>query len=145
MAVYYDIINWSNGKSLFVRDAIRRLLHSQTLTRQDVEEIKDLLKKECGFDNITAIPVPANDTDIPSIYNQENQIRLQQILSPHNIAALYDKTPLVFSPNGLSVVYGKNGSGKSSYSKILKKLCWSRDKDIILKKMYILVMIHHNQ
>ena len=72
MAVYYDIINWSNGKSLFVRDAIRRLLHSQTLTRQDVEEIKDLLKKECGFDNITAIPVPANDTDIPSIYDQEN-------------------------------------------------------------------------
>lgn len=134
MAVYYDIINWSNGKSLFVRDAIRRLLHSQTLTKQDVEEIKDLLKKECGFDNITAIPVPANDTDIPSIYNQKNQIRLQQILSPHNIAALYDKTPLVFSPNGLSVVYGKNGSGKSSYSKILKKLCWSRDKDIILKK-----------
>lgn len=134
MTVYNEILNWSNGKSMFIRDAIRRLLHSQVLTQQDVEEIKDLLKKECGFDNITAIPVPASDADIPSISNHNNQIRLQQIISPHNITALYDKASLVFSKDGLSVVYGKNGSGKSSYSKILKKFCWSRDKDVILKK-----------
>ena len=134
MAVYEDIINWSTSKPMFVRDAIRRMLNNQTISSQDFEEIKNLLKKENGFDGIHIIPVPVSVSDIPTITHDNKQIRLNQICSPHNIAALFDNTPLEFSINGLTIVYGKNGSGKSSYSKILKKLCWSRDKNVLLKK-----------
>ncbi|MDN3709706.1 hypothetical protein QW060_22410 [Myroides ceti] len=34
----------------------------------------------------------------------------------------------------MTIVYGGNGSGKSSYSRILRKLCWSRNPSVTLKK-----------
>lgn len=134
MAVYSDIITWSNNKAPFIKDAIRRILHCTELTEQDIQEIKELLKKEHGFDEITIIPSPATNADIPAITTATNQVRLKQISSPHNISALYESTALNFSLDGLTIVYGKNGSGKSSFSKILKKLCWSRDNGVVLKK-----------
>lgn len=134
MAVYSDIITWSNNKAPFIKDAIRRILHCTILTAQDIQEIKELLKKEHGFEGITLVPSPATNADIPPIITSTNQVRLMQISSPHNISALYESTTLNFSPDGLTIVYGKNGSGKSSFSKILKKLCWSRDNEVILKK-----------
>ena len=134
MAVYQDIISWSKNKPSFMRDAIRRLLSSPILTTGDMVEIMDLIKKENGFNGIALEPRPARDEDAPTVSGANDYVRLCQISSPHNIAALYENTPLVFSPVGLSVVYGKNGSGKSSYSKILKKFCWSRDRHVELKK-----------
>lgn len=134
MAVYQDIISWSKNKPSFMRDAIRRLLSSPMLTTGDMAEIMDLIKKENGFNGIALEPRPARDEDAPTVSGANDYVRLCQISSPHNIAALYENTPLVFSPVGLSVVYGKNGSGKSSYSKILKKFCWSRDRHVELKK-----------
>ncbi len=134
MAVYSDIITWSNNKAPFVKDAIRRILHSTELTEQDIQEVKELLKKEHGFEGITIEPSPATNADIPAITTSTNQVRLKQVSSPHNISALYESTALSFSLNGLTIVYGKNGSGKSSFSKILKKLCWSRENGVVLKK-----------
>ena len=134
MAVYQDIISWSKNKPSFMRDAIRRLLSAPILAAGDIAEIKDLVKKETGFDGIALESHPAREEDAPVASGANDYVRLHQISSPHNIAALYENTPLVFSPAGLSVVYGKNGSGKSSYSKILKKFCWSRDRHVELKK-----------
>ena len=134
MAVYNEIIDWAANKPMFIRVAIRRLLNNQILTDQEIGEIKELLKKENGFDGISITPLPVSDADIPSNISTSDSVKLKRIESPHNITALSDRTPLEFSTEGLSVVYGKNGSGKSSYSRILKKLCWSRDKNIILKK-----------
>ena len=134
MAVYSDIITWSNNKAPFIKDAIRRILHCTVLTAQDIQEIKELLKKEHGFEGITLVPSPATNADIPPIITSTNQVRLKQISSPHNISALYESTALNFSLDSLTIVYGKNGSGKSSFSKILKKLCWSRDNGVVLKK-----------
>lgn len=134
MAVYNEIINWAANKPTFIRDALRRLLNNQTLSDQEIEEIKKLLKKENGFEDITITPLPVSDANIPSNINSSDIAKIIKIESPHNITALSNRTPLEFSTEGLSIVYGKNGSGKSSYSRILKKLCWSRDKNIVLKK-----------
>lgn len=134
MAIYDEIINWAANKPMFLRDAIRRLLNSQVLSDQDVEELKELLKKENGFEDITISPSPVSAANIPSNISTSDSVKLKGIESPHNITALSDRIPLEFSTEGLSIVYGKNGSGKSSYSRILKKFCWSRDKNTILKK-----------
>jgi hypothetical protein len=37
---------------------------------------------------------------------------------------------------GLTVVYINNGSGKSSYTRTKKKLCWSRNPGITLKNVF---------
>src|SRR5690606_11847148 len=46
---------------------------------------------------------------------------------------------------GLTVVNGGNGSGKSSYSRILRKLCWSRNPSVELKKNVFAPSAHPQQ
>jgi energy-coupling factor transporter ATP-binding protein EcfA2 len=135
MAIYQEILTWSASKTEFIRDALRRIVTTQNLTQSDIDELTALLKKEEGDTSVLISAIPLDDTHIPtSIATGLNYPRLISIKNPENICALYNQANLQFSNNGLIVVYGNNGSGKSSYSRILKKLCWSRDKSIDLKK-----------
>lgn len=58
--------------------------------------------------------------NVPS--HVSGDIRIQSIGEIEGIDALAPRNPLPFAPK-LSVVYGSNGSGKSGYARILKKLC----------------------
>lgn len=133
MTIYQEIINWSKDKYPFIKDSIRRLLIHPTLTDKDYDEIYELLKKDAGFPAAVSSIAPT-ENDIPTNTGSAIDIKLLGIENPINITALYDKSKLNFQSSGLSIVYGKNGSGKSSYSKILKKVCWSKDKNTTLSK-----------
>lgn len=135
MSIYQDILDWSQSRPLFIKDALRRIITNSILTPNDIDELILLLKKENGGSNITLNALPINTTHIPIINSSGiDYPKLINLKNPINISALYDKGNLQFEDDGLSIVYGNNGSGKSSYSRILKKLCWSRNSNIDLKK-----------
>jgi len=135
MSVYQEILSWSQGKQLFIQDALRRIITSTTLIQNDIDELVQLVKKECGDTSITLNAVPLNSTHIPTATTiNGNYPKLISLSNPKNICALHDEGNLQFSNSGLTIVYGNNGSGKSSYSRILRKLCWSRNPSVTLKK-----------
>jgi len=135
MTIYQEILQWSATKSNFIQDALRRIITSHDIQDSDIDELINLLKKEEGDDSITINPEPLNITHIPTSTDAGlDYPKLISIKKPENICALYNQADLQFSNTGLIAIYGNNGSGKSSYSRILKKLCWSRDKGIDLKK-----------
>lgn len=135
MAIYTEIVSWSLNKPMFIRDAIRRLLANTTLSNTDIGELVSILKSETGFTDVSVSGIPVSDTHIPTSSCHNNSFaKLISIKKPINICALYGDAELNFNPNGLTLVYGNNGSGKSSYSRLLKKLCWSRDNNTQLKK-----------
>lgn len=135
MSIYQEILQWSTTRSGLTQDALRRLVTSQNITDSDIDELILLLKKEEGDNTVTINLLPLDSTHLPTSSNTGFIYpKLINIKNPENICALYEKADLQFANSGLIVVYGNNGSGKSSYSRILKKLCWSRDKSIDLKK-----------
>lgn len=135
MSVYQEILNWSSSRPLFVQDALRRIITSTTLTQTDIDELAELVKKDCGEATITLNSIPLDNTHIPAIITTSgNYPKLISLNNPINIGALHNQGNLQFPNTGLSVIYGNNGSGKSSYSRILRKLCWSRSPNITLKK-----------
>ena len=135
MSIYEDILNWSQGKQAFVQDALRRVITSSELTQNDINELVQLVQKECGGSGITINAVPFTNTHIPTtVATNGDYARLSSLSNPINICALHRQGKLEFSTTGLNVVYGNNGSGKSSYSRILKKLCWSRNPSVTLTK-----------
>lgn len=135
MAIYKEIFDWSKSKSSWIKDSLRRLITQPKLSEKDIEEILLLLKKETGFSYIELIPIELSDEHLPtSITKAEEPILLTKIEYPKNINALHPEAILSFSHKGLTVIYGENGSGKSGYARILKKTCWSRDKNISLKR-----------
>lgn len=135
MSVYQEILNWSLNKQPFIQDALRRLITSTTLTQNDIDELVQLVKKDCGDTTITLNAIPLDNTHIPTTSTViGNYPKLISLNNPINICALHSQGSLQFSNTGLSVIYGNNGSGKSSYSRILTKLCWSRNPSVVLKK-----------
>jgi energy-coupling factor transporter ATP-binding protein EcfA2 len=135
MSVYQEILNWSQSRQAFVQDALRRLITSTTLTQNDIDELVQLVKKDRGDTTITLNAIPLDNTHIPTITATTGDYpKLISLSNPINICALHNQGGLQFSNTGLTVVYGNNGSGKSSYSRILRKLCWSRNPSVVLKK-----------
>jgi len=135
MAIYKEILDWSSNKAPWIKDSLRRLIAQPQLNSKDLDEILLLLKKETGFTYITLNAIPLSNEHLPtSISNIGQPVLLLRIELPKNINALHPDSVLSFSQKGLTIVYGGNGSGKSGYARILKKTCWSRDKNVVLKK-----------
>jgi energy-coupling factor transporter ATP-binding protein EcfA2 len=135
MSIYQDVLVWSTNKPLFLRDALRRIIQNPTLSQNDIDELISLLKKEEGATGIALSPVPLDSAHLPSTENLGvNFPKLLRVRNPQNISALYSQADLQLIGSGLTVIYGNNGSGKSSYSRIFKKLCWSRQSSVDLKK-----------
>jgi energy-coupling factor transporter ATP-binding protein EcfA2 len=61
---------------------------------------------------------------------------LTQIGPVRNIDRLAQDQKLRFSPNGITLIYGENGSGKSGYVRIAKKLCRCLKKDELRGDVY---------
>jgi energy-coupling factor transporter ATP-binding protein EcfA2 len=136
MAVYHEILTWSSNKPTFIKDALRRIITNPLIHQNDIDELVWLLKKEKeGEIPLPLTPIPIDSSHIPTTISSINVFpKLISIKNPINICALHEQGHLQFSNKGLTVVYGNNGSGKSSYSKILKKFCWSRNRNFELKK-----------
>lgn len=135
MAIYKEILEWSGSRSPWIRDALRRLFEQTELTDIDFDELALLLKKDIGFSGIEINAMPLKESDLPSDVTQRGQaIKLISIEKPQNINAIHEDAKLTFANDGLTIIYGGNASGKSGYVRILKKVCWSRDKNVIIKK-----------
>lgn len=135
MAIYNEILVWANNKPAFLKDALRRIISSSAITQTDINELVLLLKKENGDTSVTLNVIPIDNTHIPTTVATGTVFpKLISIKDPINVCALHNQGHLQFPNSGLTVVYGNNGSGKSSYSRILKKLCWSRNSNVELKK-----------
>lgn len=135
MLIYQEILSWSERQPNFIKDTLRRIISNTTIDQIDIDEIVQLLKKENGDTSISINAIPLSSSHLPSLSGASaNYPKLISLGQPINICALHNEGKLLFDISGLTVVYGNNGSGKSSYARILKKLCWSRNSNIDLKK-----------
>lgn len=100
----------------------------RTLTKKiedsDIADIVTMLKSNAKFEN----------KDFPNFVNSKNekQVKLLSIESIQNIESLAPRNSLKFEKDkNLIVIYGSNGSGKSGYTKIIKKISGKpRAKDL---------------
>jgi len=65
---------------------------------------------------------------IPTSAASSVQIKLIAMRDLRNVNATASGQRLSFSPQGLTLIYGDNGSGKSGYSRVLKRACRARSR-----------------
>lgn len=58
--------------------------------------------------------------DLPGTDRTSNELQITSIRGVQNVNALTPSAPLNFSPTGLTLIFGANGSGKSGYARILR-------------------------
>ena len=115
-----EIVAWSRNRPKWQRDALRRLYEKGMLDDADFDELAEM----CIYEGKDAIPLGAEHVPNPSTANAT--VNLRAIRRTKNVNALKPGELLTFANAGLTVVYGDNGSGKSGYARILKKMCRAR-------------------
>lgn len=127
MPILKDIIDWVENKPSFWQVAIDRLIRNNELTNTDVSELKEICKVDFKLSEFEFDAVDFDDLrDFADNSANDGNIILSKIKNIDNINALSKSSELEFAPNGLTIVYGDNGSGKSSYVSILKHSCKTR-------------------
>lgn len=133
MDIFGSIIEWAKTLKPWEQEGVRRLVMNGSVTPQDEDEIIALCKS-----------VTAEEVEPPWVpHPQPTGITAVSLVSLEHVCgvnALAAGQALTFShPTGLTVIYGDNGSGKSGYSRILKRVCRSREVNppAILPDVYL--------
>jgi energy-coupling factor transporter ATP-binding protein EcfA2 len=114
MDIQKNITDWLKTLKGWQTELAYRLLKSN-IENSDINFIITMIKSNGNFET----------KDIPNFLNSigEKQVKLLSVESIQNIENLAPRNPLKIEPDkGLIVVYGANGSGKTSYTKIIKKI-----------------------
>jgi len=113
-----QIVDWLHTQRDWIQDAAERILKLGQLDDDQVNELVERLKTSEGnqvtpnrtFAGLTATAAANSD------------LRLESIGNVCGIDNLSPRSPLEFGVGNLTVIYGHNGAGKSSYARILKKV-----------------------
>jgi len=72
----------------------------------------------------------------PKTAAEDSAVRLVSITKIEHVNALASDRPLTFAEDGLTIVYGDNGSGKSGYARLLKRITRARHQEEVLSDVF---------
>lgn len=121
-----DVVDWSTKLSAWKQDALRRLAISNELTDDDIDALLAMVKHAAGFALTEPPPSPVPFTKAHFGNGEYQPIVLKRIANVENVNRLVSKASLTFCPKALTIVYGRNGSGKSGFVRIFRTACRTR-------------------
>jgi energy-coupling factor transporter ATP-binding protein EcfA2 len=113
-----DIRQWLHKQPDWLQDAAERLLKQGLLSPIDVKDLVTRLRTAEG----QKVTVHRKFDSLIAASTTGSHLRLTSIGELTGIEGLAPRRPLTFGQNNLTVIYGHNGSGKSSYARLLKKV-----------------------
>jgi ABC-type cobalamin/Fe3+-siderophores transport system ATPase subunit len=129
MSILQEILCWTKGLPTWQSDAVARLLAKPVLTADDLADLFALLKVAHGIpDPKNRKPKPLTADQLPAPVKVSTHVELRAMKNMRHVNAIAENQRLSFGTSGLTVIYGDNGSGKSGYSRVLKRACRARDQ-----------------
>ena len=116
-AIQDEIREWLLTQQDWLQEAADRLMKKGELAPADLNDVCTILKTHAG----QAISKHRTFDSLADAPNVGSKLRLVGIGEVLGIENLVPRQPLTFGNGNLTVIYGHNGSGKSSYTRILKK------------------------
>ena len=132
MTVLDEVLKWSEGlEHLWMRDALRRLVTQGLLSEVDRGELFAFFQQESDMldESLNSAPIPLAANHLPNRVGAEGPVSITQIGPISGVNALASGATIPLESCGLNVIYGRNASGKSGFSRVLKKACRARDSE----------------
>ncbi|MDH6374326.1 energy-coupling factor transporter ATP-binding protein EcfA2 [Paenibacillus sp. PastF-3] len=130
-----EVEQWLSQRPRWLQDAASRLVNNNTLTDTDHQELIELCKVEAQlldfekvFNSVVSKSLSSKDSSM--------HLRLDAIQNVRGISALGARNPLSFG-SSLSIIYGQNGSGKSSYVRLLKHISGAKKNGKLMGNVYV--------
>ena len=129
MTVLQEILEWSQDRPMWQRDALRRLTLNGELADEDILALTNICKSAHGLaEQQETVPLAKGHVPDKAL---GASVSLVSIFHHRGVNALAEDQTLKFG-SGLTVVYGDNSAGKTGYIRILKSACRARGQEKIL-------------
>ncbi|MDQ2984374.1 MAG: AAA family ATPase [Actinomycetota bacterium] len=128
------IYDWSQTLPSWRQDLLRRVAAHEA-SDGDGAEVFDLLLKENGLAPAAPAPVALQLADLPEDVPSATQILLE-IGECSNVNAIDSEEPLTFEPSHITLIYGENGTGKSGYSRVVKRVARAAHEETVLANVF---------
>ena len=136
MRVIQKISAWAAEQPAWIDDAVRRLI-AGALGQQDIRDLASLAESEHGLaDPGGRAALRLDPRTLPELGKDGVDVSLVALRAPKHLNAIDADQTLAFQADGLTVVYGYNGAGKSGYARALKMACRARNVENILPDVY---------
>lgn len=124
MGVYTQIVEWSTGRSLWQRDALRRLAQGGPPSPAEIATWVQMSRLEAQ--QLPCGAVPLAQDHVPAEGGTGESVRMSALSNFEGVNAIANDQRLEFAETGLTAIYGDNGAGKSGYARIIKVACHAR-------------------
>jgi len=119
--------DWIAGQDAWVGDALRRAALAGSATASDAEAVAARVQAANGIAAAGAPECIAFDEQCLAPIGAAADVELLCSIGPLNhVDRLADGQELKFALDGLTIIFGENGSGKSGYARAARRLCTSR-------------------
>jgi ABC-type ATPase involved in cell division len=133
------LLEWSNEQPAWVCDALRRHAQSSggSLSDEAKAEIALRVRHHAGF-TVEPAPTctPLDATHLKTEASASKRTEFCSLGPVENLNRLATGQKMNFTPKGITLIYGDNGSGKSGYARVTKKLCRSLAYDELLSNVF---------
>lgn len=132
MTAYEDVLDWAKSRPWWQQKALARIAAGEALGQQDYEEIARSLFKE---------PEPSPSGGwlaelVPAQATKDEPVRVLGVSGLSNVNRLATGQELTFELDGITVVFGNNGSGKSGYARVIRSMVRTRHRAKILSDVF---------
>ncbi|MEP9496203.1 hypothetical protein QYG71_17915 [Xanthomonas euvesicatoria] len=129
MSILQEIFKWTTTLPPWQSDAVGRLLTKVDLDYSDDDDLLAMLYSENGIpDPEGRIAKPLSQDQVPAAAVPGDVVLLHTMKHLQHVNAIASDQSIMMAPSGVTVIYGDNGSGKSGYSRVLKRACRARDQ-----------------
>lgn len=132
MGIEQEIVDWLHGRPDWQQEAMTRILANPVLGDSDLDQLAAFYKSTDGRRK-TSTRIFAG---LGGSVAQSQTLHIVSIGEIHGVENLQPRNPLIFGDGNLVVVYGNNGSGKSGYVRILKKVCGKTNTGVLRANVF---------
>jgi len=120
-----QILSFAQKRDPWQQDLIRRIYTQGGLSPTDQDHGLQMLKAHYGLLPPDQAPCPEclKESHTPPNLPEMSKVTLNSLGEVKHVNRLAENQNLPFAVNGMTIIYGHNGSGKSGYCRLLKKLC----------------------
>lgn len=132
MTAYEDVLVWAKSRPWWQQKALARIASGEVLGKQDYEEIARSL-----FEKPESPPSGDWFAQLaPTQGRKDEPVRIIAVRELSNVNRLASDQELTFEPDGLTVLFGNNGSGKSGYARVIRSMVRTRHRADILPDVF---------